>query len=446
MTPTGLGKEERFRLAFECAGLSLALVDLDGNIFEANQACADFFGCTAEELKRLNLVDIWIPEDRDEAMADYKRAASGNAVNTTHERRYLNKRGEIIFAEVVRGLVRSRTGEPRFFVSSLRDITARKRLQALLEERASTDPLTGVMNRNGIEERVRSELLRSDRYGDKLSLVLIDLDHFKAVNDAYGHLAGDRILQGFCALARSCLRSTDSLGRVGGEEFVALLPETGLSGARLFAERLRTTLEAFQFDRGIRITASMGIAGHREGEELSSLMERADLAMYQAKKSGRNRVVLDSEDVERAEPERAQSAHITLQWQPSYLCGQPLIDAEHQELFSLINSMMIAMPEKGADEYVLPWVGKLIETIQMHFANEELVLRASGYPDAESHAQIHCRLVQRACELQRHFELQQDCTGELVGFLIHDVVARHMLRDDRKFFPWLKAKQLHQAA
>jgi diguanylate cyclase (GGDEF)-like protein/hemerythrin-like metal-binding protein/PAS domain S-box-containing protein len=432
---------EIFRTAFEYAKSSIALVDLEGNIFEANKACSDLFGCTTDELKCLNLFDIWVLEDRVEAMAEFRRSARGAKFEPVYERRYRNKKGEIIFAEVVRGLARSQTGEPKFFVVSFRDITESKRLQAMLELRASTDPLTGAMNRNGIEEKVRHELMRSDRYGDNLSLVVIDLDHFKVVNDTHGHHAGDRILRGFCDIARSCLRSTDSLGRVGGEEFVVLLSETGLTGAWLFAERLRTTLEEFRFDGGIRVTASMGVAGHREGEEFSSLMERADSSMYRAKQSGRNRVVLDDGDLEWEADRKVQGAQVTLHWKPSYLSGQPLIDAEHEELFRLINHMMVEMAVEGAETRMLPLVQDLIEHVETHFSNEEELLLAAGFPDAAAHAELHRNLLERACELTRQFELRPDLAGDLLGFLIHNVVARHMQRDDRKFFPWLKARQ-----
>src|SRR5208337_1683677 len=132
---------------------------------------------------------------------------------------------------------------------------------------ASTDPLTGAMNRIRIEERARFELMRSDRYGNKLSLLMIDLDHFKKVNDTYGHSAGDKVLKGFCDIARGLLRSIDILGRWGGEEFVALLPETSLAGAKIVAERLRSMIESSSFDNRIRVTASIGVACHREDEE-----------------------------------------------------------------------------------------------------------------------------------------------------------------------------------
>lgn len=440
-TPARLRDPERFRLAFEDAGLGIALVDLAGNIFEANRACSELFGRTNDELIRLNILDIWVPEDRVEAMAEFRNAARGSKANAAYERRYRNKKGEIVFAEVMRRLVQSQSGTPMFFVATFRDITETKRLQAMLEERASTDPLTGAMNRLGIEERVGYELMRSDRYGDKLSLVLIDLDHFKVVNDTYGHLAGDRILRGFCDIARSCLRSTDSLGRVGGEEFVALLSETGMTGAQIFAERLRSTLADFRFDGDIRITASMGVAAHRKGEELSSLMERADCSMYRAKQSGRNRVVLDSGDVEREEARKVQGHDLNLHWKSSYLSGQPLIDAEHQELFRLVNLILVAMSDEEAEKRVLPLVHELFEHIQTHFTHEEELLRAAGFPGAEAHAAMHRELAERACGLIRLFELGQDSAGNLLGFLIQNVVARHMLRDDCQFSPWVRAKR-----
>ena len=132
---------------------------------------------------------------------------------------------------------------------------------------------------------------------------------------------------------------------------------------------------------------------------------------------------------------------MTLYWKPSYLCGHPLIDAEHEESFRLINLMMVAMAEEETEKRVLPLVRELLEHIQTHFTNEEQLLRAVGFPEAEGHAEIHRDLVERANELIRQFELRQDSAGDLLGFLIHDVVARHMLRDDRKFFPWFKAKQ-----
>jgi diguanylate cyclase (GGDEF)-like protein/PAS domain S-box-containing protein/hemerythrin-like metal-binding protein len=162
---------------------------------------------------------------------------------------------------------------------------------------------------------------------------------------------------------------------------------------------------------------------------------------YRAKHDGRNRAVLDREDVEREAARKAQGVHVALRWRPFYSSGQPLIDAEHEESVRLINLMIGAMAEEEAEERLLPLIQELIEHIQTHFSNEEQLLLEAGFPDAAAHAEIHRNLLERAYELTRLFELRQDSVGDLLGFLIHNVVARHMLRDDRKFFSWLKAKQ-----
>jgi diguanylate cyclase (GGDEF)-like protein/PAS domain S-box-containing protein/hemerythrin-like metal-binding protein len=433
--------QERFRIAFEFASVGIGLVDLDGNIFEANKTLCEIFGYTKEELETKNLLDIWVPEERTAALAEYKKAGTGAKSRTVFERRYLNKQGEILIAEVSRGLARSQDGKPLYFIASFRDITESKRLQTMLEEQASTDPLTGTMNRSRIEERATFELMRSDRYGDRLSLLMIDLDNFKNVNDTYGHLAGDRVLRGFCEIARNCLRATDVLGRWGGEEFVALLPETGLKGAQFLAERLRATLEGLRFDGDIGVTASIGVAGYKEGDELATLMARADAAMYRAKQAGRNRVAVDAADMEREAGNRHWNPQlVNLQWKSSYRSGQPLVDAEHQELFDLANIIIAGLVEHDSESGVLPQIKELIAHIQAHFSHEEKQLQATGYPSAAAHAQIHRELLERARQLADEFERGEGSATALLGFLIYDVVAKHMLKEDRKFFPWLRGK------
>ncbi len=434
--------QEKFRIAFEFASVGIGMIDLDGNIFEANKPLCEIFGYAKEELERKNLLDIWVPEERIAAQAEFKKAASGAKARTVFERRYLNSQGEILIAEVTRGLARSQDGKPLYFIVSFRDITESKRLQSMLEEQASTDPLTGTMNRNRIEERATFELMRSDRYGDKLSLLMIDLDRFKEVNDTYGHLAGDRVLRGFCEIARNCLRSTDILGRWGGEEFVALLPETGPKGAHLLAERLRMTLEGLRFDGEIKVTASIGIAGYREGDDLGTLLGRADASMYRAKQGGRNRVVIDAGDLEREAASKHKSPQlVSLHWKPSYRSGQPLVDAEHQELFELTNLIIVAMAEEEAESGVLPLVRQLIAHVRAHFGHEDKLLQAAAYPAAGEHAETHRKLLERTCNLADQFERGEGSASEMLGFLIYDVVAKHMLQDDRKFFPWLRASQ-----
>ena len=175
------------------------------------------------------------------------------------------------------------------------------RIVSLVEESqrlAAVDPLTGVRNRRSLLEALGPELARTSRQGAAMSLLLLDVDHFKAINDRHGHAAGDVVLAGLGELLRRELRGVDLIGRWGGEEFVVALPELTLDDAARVAERLRQHIAALSLDdaRGERlgVTASIGVAEQLPGEDLQALIDRADRAMYTAKSQGRDRVVVSS--------------------------------------------------------------------------------------------------------------------------------------------------------
>lgn len=160
------------------------------------------------------------------------------------------------------------------------------------------DPLTGCFNRLAYQERIQSELARAQRYPSPLSLIVFDLDHFKTINDTFGHKAGDQVLRAVAQIAGNQIRQVDFFGRYGGEEFVALLPETPLTAAVTVGEKVRLAIEGFRFhSRGRRvvITVSCGVAERREGDTAGTLFERADKALYRAKGQGRNRCVAEGD-------------------------------------------------------------------------------------------------------------------------------------------------------
>jgi diguanylate cyclase (GGDEF)-like protein len=171
-----------------------------------------------------------------------------------------------------------------------------KTLNEQLDRLAKADPLTGCANRRHFQERLQAELDRTGRYGHECSLLLIDIDFFKQVNDRHGHAAGDEVLRHLVRIVQEQLRTEDELGRMGGEEFAVLLPETGQANAVVVAERIRHTIETtpsrFQGAQ-IPLTASVGVASwNPPSEPADALLQRADVAMYEAKKAGRNRVAV----------------------------------------------------------------------------------------------------------------------------------------------------------
>jgi diguanylate cyclase (GGDEF)-like protein len=153
--------------------------------------------------------------------------------------------------------------------------------------------LTGLCNRRSFLERAGIEVARSARYDLPLGMLLLDVDHFKAINDGFGHAGGDQVLSAMGAALKRILRVPDIAARWGGEEFVVALPSTDAEGAEIAAERVRAAIEALGVEhegKQIRLTASVGVASLKSNETLASLVDRADHAMYAAKVAGRNRV------------------------------------------------------------------------------------------------------------------------------------------------------------
>jgi two-component system, cell cycle response regulator len=197
----------------------------------------------------------------------------------------------------------------RLLVATIaRELGGALRMATLVEESrwmATTDLLTGLLNRRAFLESTGREVARTKRYNDCLSVILLDVDHFKHINDKRGHAAGDMVLAAVGKLLIAALRTCDIVARWGGEEFVLVLPSTSLSGAELVAERVRELMENAEIKDGngdaIPVTASFGVAGYALGETLEQVIDRADRAMYLAKSGGRNRVICDTPLIAKSE-------------------------------------------------------------------------------------------------------------------------------------------------
>ena len=172
-------------------------------------------------------------------------------------------------------------------VTVFRDITEQKLLEEQLRLLSITDPLTGVYNRRFLQETLLKELYRAERHGEPFSLVMLDIDHFKQINDRFGHDAGDQVLQSLVALIQKRVRSSDCLARWGGEEFVLLLPHTGLSAATALAEALLQDLRTSTVKGVGCVTASFGVTVSKTSDTVEQLVQRADVLMYAAKQAGR---------------------------------------------------------------------------------------------------------------------------------------------------------------
>ncbi len=176
---------------------------------------------------------------------------------------------------------------------TIQDVTDFVIYEHKLIQMAKIDGLTGIYNRRYLDNRLTEEIERSRRHGNPLSILMLDIDHFKKINDTHGHLCGDYALRKISELLQELVRTSDILGRYGGEEFCCVLPETPFEQAVVLAERCREQIAASPFsctDQQTRITVSIGVTGMHRDDTLDSIIKRADDALYQAKHDGRNRV------------------------------------------------------------------------------------------------------------------------------------------------------------
>ncbi|WP_345984628.1 diguanylate cyclase [Sulfurimonas sp. HSL-1656] len=269
-------------------GISLA--DRDGRFMMVNHAFAELVGYTKNELLQMSVFDL---------MAPGMQPTLYSQIMQTHQKgrrevQLQRKDGSLFLAEVSGSPIL--IGETEQFLGVIRDVTEFRRMERALEYSARHDALTGLYNRHVLEKQLQAEVSRAERYDHPLSLFMLDIDHFKKINDTYGHHVGDMALRKVSGMLRKTMRKSDVTARYGGEEFVIILPETAHDEAMKLAERLCSEIAGEPYmtgaERSFSLTVSLGVASLSEHiDTADKLLEAADAAMYVAKKSGRNRVV-----------------------------------------------------------------------------------------------------------------------------------------------------------
>ncbi len=299
--------EARTTAIVTTAGDAIITTDETGVIRSINPATERIFGFEEAELIGHGVGELLADGDHPGHGARIWRTAETSRARVqgaAHEAIARRKNGTIFPIDIT--VSEARVGDDRMLVGLIRDITERKRVEAELqaakaaaEEAATHDPLTGLWNHNRIIEVLIEEMARNDRLGQPVSLVMLDLDHFKHVNDTYGHVVGDEVLRQIARRLERAIRVYDSVGRFGGEEFMIVLPGTDRAEAERAAERIRAEIshDPVPTTAGtLQVTGSLGVVTHR-GErsiDATGLLVAADDALYDAKGSGRDRVTVAS--------------------------------------------------------------------------------------------------------------------------------------------------------
>lgn len=293
--------EKKYRLLAENVGDVIWTVDHTGHITYISPSVQRVHGYAPEELLNRKILDLVAPEFRPLVEKRFNALLAGNeqdAKSKMSEFLMLHRNGGRLWVEARINQLKDGDMEAGGLLGIARDITERKRLQEDLVRLATIDELTGAVNRFRFMEMGKQEMERANRYNRPISLMFVDIDHFKQINDTFGHKAGDQTLTWFAGLVRKELRNSDVLGRLGGDEFAVLLPETGLSEAVQVAERIRATLEEQKLPVGenerVALTISAGVASRdKAADSLDDLLKKADAALYRAKRLGRNFVQTD---------------------------------------------------------------------------------------------------------------------------------------------------------
>lgn len=351
------------------------------------------------------------------------------------------KAGDVYPAQLTISAVKESSGEITHYVATMHDITKRKQLEDEVQQLAFYDPLTRLPNRRLFQDRLSQALTWAKRSQTRMALLFIDLDKFKPINDQHGHEIGDWVLQVVARRIENCIRASDTAARIGGDEFLVLLP--GLQhneDSLVVAEKIRTALDQpiiTPDQLSLHATSSIGIAiypDHADTEQ--DLLRFGDRAMYQVKNAGGNSVTLFSLNTDQPADETCDAEDhsiVRLNWKPAFACGQETIDKEHQELFRLSNILLEKVAAQSSElGQIEAAFDALLNHIVEHFAHEEDILQAHAYERLAEHLRIHQALVAKACRLRQSMKTEISL-GAMVDFLVTEVVGHHMLNEDQKF-------------
>ncbi len=432
--------------------------DAQGNLTFVNKQAYPQCGYSPEDnLIGVSTLSFYPPEDRARAMENIQNRIVGKPMGS-NEYRIIRKDGST-FPALVHSNTIVRDGKPVGLRGIIVDISEQKETESKIrellqqlevekkyaQESAITDELTLLYNRRHFDDTLRSDFFHLKRTGGVLSFLMLDVDYFKKYNDTYGHLAGDDCLRQLGKVLKQVVgRKHDTVARYGGEEFAVIMPETDAQGALIIADRLRSAVIDLKIphatsDAAPVVTISVGVVTLRTSDQETpeQIVALADQALYEAKKAGRNRLV-------QKDMLNQEKGHqfLRLYWNPNDNSFHPLIDQEHQQLVRHSNDLLELLLQGNGKETLIPSMENLLAEVISHFNHEEAILKERSYPQLEEHAQLHRELIGQAQDVLERYKNDNLSPGELINFLVYEVIVHHMLTDDKKFFPYVGSTHL----
>lgn len=435
----------------------IAICSLDGEYLYANIAFATTLGVPVESLIGRREDEILEQADASGALRVGRLLDHAELCHQQHEARIGNRLRRFLVSRFpIRDANRCPVGTGMIATDlthlpgdSATDSETRhaELLRALeqMERLAYTDRLTGAWNRRHLEDASILEMARAERHGHPASILVLDVDHFKEINDEFGHAVGDYVLVELVRTLRAQIRRSDTITRWGGEEFVILAADTPLFEAEHLAQKICEQVARAPLSSARPVTVSIGVAEYQCGEGFENWFQRADKAMFRAKTEGRNRIAVDSLSAFGSKDATKLAAPVQLVWREAYRSGDADIDRQHRELFEHANRLLQAVISHAPRASVLDAARLLLDDIAVHFEDEERMHAEIAYPGREDHAAEHARLLDKAVRL---FDGAGDDLpiAEVFHFLAYEVVAQHLLGADRHYFPYLESLPDQRAA
>lgn len=418
--------EAKFRGLVEQPLVGIYIIQ-DGRFVYANPKLANIFGYAVEDIVgRMGLLDLAAQADWEQVRENLRGCLDGEVSSIHYVFSAVRQDGRLIDVEV-NGEVVDYEGCPAIVGMAL-DITEQNRAQRQLNYLAFYDPLTDLPNRALFFDRFGQTLVQSKRDGFPFALLLLDLDGFKAVNDAYGHETGDALLQAVGRRLRNCVRESDTVARMGGDEFVILLPRLREPNDSMWVadKVIESLVKPFSLiGRECRVGASIGLCiAPDDGGDMETLLGHADAAMYRSKARGKNvwtryePTLLDGKAVKMA----------FLQWNEEWSVGVAAIDEQHARMTTLLSRIGDAVKTGQREERIMALLDELVACTRDHFEAEERMMDQYAYANALLHRQAHRKLMEDLLSIQRQFD---SASLMLTLQSLKDWLIKHITESDR---------------
>ena len=435
--------ERQFRLAMQGSPEGMAVVGLDRRFLSVNPALARGLGHDIGWFAGRCIDEIIFADDLDADHSVCSRLLADEAESRAQERRLLAADGSLRWVLHSIGLLRDHDGKPLFFVSHFQDITVRKSAERDLEFAATHDPLTGLSNRANLVDEIRRALSASHRSQRPTAVVMLDLDHFKFVNDSLGHATGDELIRQAAERIRSTVRDGDLVARQGGDEFVVVIrdlddPTEAVRLAQRLVEAFRSPVRVEHTE--LFTTASVGISVSRGGTDVDALLAEADTAMYVAKDEGRDRLSLFNDELRAAVTERLRienGLRHALERDEFRVWYQPEVDLRTGALTAVEALLRWDHPDGDfytADAFisVAEESGLIVEigALVIRRACGEAALWAAAWPERDFTVRINLSTRQLAeADLLHTIDAALQTTGVDPGRLCFEITETAILRD-----------------